>query len=214
MTRVVQSRRSRKALTISCQADQDSWKAGWTLDAYDANDTSRGNRLKGIEYLMVQKKMSETLIQRSVELAMDNVEKGGKPFACIVVDRQSGEIVCEATNQVSSSGDVSAHAEITAIRELAAKGRRDLGGCDVYITAYPCPMCLGALYYAAPEHVYYAASREQESEHYEDGGRYMELATFYNEFAKPPSKQKLPSTQLSVEDPTAPFRLWTSRNNG
>ncbi|WP_048307248.1 nucleoside deaminase [Halomonas sp. PR-M31] len=163
---------------------------------------------------MSRKNTPETLTQRSVELALNNVEEGGKPFACIVVDQKSGEILHEATNQVSQSGDLSAHAEITAIRELAAKGRTDLSGCEVYITAYPCPMCLGALYYAAPEQVYYAASREQEGEHYEDGGRYMKLLTFYDEFAKPASQQNLPSTQVSVEDPTAPFRLWTSRNDG
>ncbi|WNL39530.1 nucleoside deaminase [Halomonas sp. PAMB 3264] len=161
---------------------------------------------------MTQTPTPETLIQRSVELALENVDAGGKPFACIVVDRESGEIVHEATNQVSQSGDLTAHAEITAIRELAAKGRTDLNGCDVYITAYPCPMCLGALYYAAPEQVYFAATREQEGEHYEDGGRYMTLATFYDEFAKPIAQQNLPFTQMKVEDPTAPFRRWTHRH--
>lgn len=161
---------------------------------------------------MTQENTPETFVQRTVDLAQKSVEDGGKPFACIVVDRQSGEILHEATNQVSQSGDVSAHAEITAIRELAAKGRTDLGGCDVYVTAYPCPMCLGALYYAGPERIYYAASREQEDAHYEDGGRYMTLATFYDEFAKPASEQNLPSTHVNVEDPTAPFRSWTSRH--
>jgi len=74
-------------------------------------------------------------------------------------------------------------------------------------------MCLGALYYAAPEQVYYAASRDQEGEHYEDGGRYMTLASFYGEYAKPPSEQNLPSAHVPVDDPTIPFRLWTSRND-
>lgn len=86
---------------------------------------------------MTQRNIPETLVQRCVELSLNNVEDGGKPFTCIVVDQQSGEILHEATNQVSQSGDVSAHAEITAIRELAAKGQTDLSGCDVYITAYP-----------------------------------------------------------------------------
>lgn len=162
---------------------------------------------------MSQSSSTETFAQRTVDLALTNVEEGGKPFACVVVDRKTGDVVHEATNQVSQTGDVSAHAEVTAIRELAAAGRTDLTGCDVYVTAYPCPMCLGALYYAAPEQVYYAASRDQEDEHYEDGGRYMSLATFYDEYAKPISEQNLPSVQVSTEDPTAPFRLWTSRND-
>ena len=152
------------------------------------------------------------LVQRSVALALDNVEAGGKPFACVVVDRESGRILHEATNQVAQSGDVSAHAEITAIRALAAEGRGDLSGCDVYVTAYPCPMCLGALYYAEPERVIYAASREQESEHYEDGGRYMQLDTFYGEYAKALEERALPAEQGDTEDPTGPFRAWTEQH--
>lgn len=163
---------------------------------------------------MPQTHAHKKLTQRTVDLALDNAKNGGKPFACVVVDQQTGEVLHEATNQVAQTGDVSAHAEITAIRELAAQGRTDLAGCDVYVTAYPCPMCLGALYYAAPEAVYYAASREQEGEHYEDGGRYMSLSTFYGEYAKPAAEQNLPSTHVGVEDPTAPFRLWTSRQSG
>ena len=161
--------------------------------------------------------MSDTqhaeLTQRTVDLALANVENGGKPFACVVVDQNSGDIIHEATNQVAQAGDVTAHAEITAIRELAARGRADLSGCDVYVSAYPCPMCLGALYYAAPEHVYYAASREQEGEHYEDGGRYMSLSTFYGEYAKPAAEQNLPSAHIGVDDPTAAFRQWTSQHS-
>ena len=163
---------------------------------------------------MSEQSTTSTLTQRAVDLAMTNVEAGGKPFACVVVDRESGEVVHEATNQVAQSGDVTAHAEITAIRELAAAGRTDLRGCDVHVTAYPCPMCLGALYYAAPEAVYFAASREQEGEHYEDGGRYMSLATFYDEYAKAAEDQNLPSTHVATDDPTAPFRAWTSRHGG
>ena len=156
--------------------------------------------------------MNSTLAQRTIDLALANVDEGGKPFACIVVDRASGEVLHEATNQVSQAGDVTAHAEITAIRELTATGRSDLTGCDVYVTAYPCPMCLGALYYAAPERVYFAASREQEDQEYEDGGRYMTLSTFYDEVAKPAAAQNLPSEQVEVDDPTAAFRAWTARH--
>ncbi|GAA2013069.1 nucleoside deaminase [Nocardioides kribbensis] len=150
--------------------------------------------------------------QRAVELALLNVDQGGKPFACVVVDAATGEVVVEAANQVAQSGDPTAHAEITAIRDLAARGRSDLEGCDVYVTAYPCPMCLGALYYAAPDRVLFGATREQEGEHYEDGGRWMTLATFYDEYAREPADRSLPSAQVAVEDPTAPFRAWSERH--
>jgi guanine deaminase len=153
--------------------------------------------------------MDESQLQRTVTLALDNVEAGGKPFACIVVDATSGEVLVEAANRVAQDGDPTAHAEIMAIRELAARGRSDLTGCDVYVTASPCPMCLGALYYAAPEQVFFAATREQEDEHYEDGNRYMSLATFYDEYAKDPADRALPTSQGPTDDPTAPFRAWT-----
>lgn len=157
------------------------------------------------------------LVARSIELAAANVSNGGKPFATIVVDSASGEVLLEATNQVSQSGDKTAHAEITAIRELAAQGREDLTGCDVYVTAYPCPMCLGALYYAEPERVVYAVTRDEEDEHYEDGGRYVTLAGFYDEYAKPVAERALPSVQgdpagLGLDDATEPFRAWTSQH--
>jgi len=153
-------------------------------------------------------------VARSVDLALDNVASGGKPFACVVVDAATGEVLHEATNQVAQSGDKTAHAEIVAIRALAAGGRTDLHGCDVYVTAYPCPMCLGALYYAEPERVVFAATREQEDEHYEDGGRYMSLATFYDEYAAAPADRALPAVQGEHADPTAPFRDWSARHDG
>ncbi|ROP44968.1 nucleoside deaminase [Pseudokineococcus lusitanus] len=149
-----------------------------------------------------------THLARSVALALDNVEDGGKPFACVVVERSTGEVLQESTNQVVQSGDVTAHAEITALRALAAAGRRELTGCDVFVTASPCPMCLGALYYAAPERVVFAATREQEGEHYEDGGRYFSLATFYDEYARPEAERALPMSQGEVDDPQAPFRRY------
>ena len=161
---------------------------------------------------MTDEEQARTHTRRAVELALTNVAEGGKPFGCVVVDHATGQVVHESTNQVAQSGDVSAHAEITAIRELATLGRTDLSGCDVYVTAYPCPMCLGALYYAAPEHVFYAATREEEGEHYEDGGRWMTLATFYDEVAAPAERQSLPSTRIDTDDPTEPFREWTSRH--
>lgn len=143
-------------------------------------------------------------VQRSVDLALENVESGGKPFACLLV--REGEVVVEATNQVAQTGDVTAHAEIQALRIAAERGLTDFSEYDVYITAHPCPMCLGALYYAAPRSVIYAATREQEAEHYEDGNRYMTLSTFYDEFPLGPADRALPMLQGPTTDPTASFR--------
>ncbi|WIB59551.1 nucleoside deaminase [Curtobacterium sp. MCLR17_007] len=147
------------------------------------------------------------LTERVVARALQNVREGGKPFACLIV--RDGKVLVEAANQVAQSGDPTSHAEITAIRLAAEMGVTDLTGLDVYVTAYPCPMCLGALYYAQPDRVVFAASRDQESEHYEDGNRLMTLDTFYGEYTKPAHERALPSEQVATEDPTAPFRQWS-----
>ncbi len=148
----------------------------------------------------------------AVSRAMDNVREGGKPFACLIV--KDGEIVVEAVNHVAQEGDPTAHAEIRAIRAAAAEGISDLTGYDMFVTAYPCPMCLGAVYYAQPDRLVYAATREQEGEHYEDGNRLMTLATFYDEYSKPVDERALATAQVEVEDPTGPFREWTAKHPG
>lgn len=100
-----------------------------------------------------------------------------------------------------------------SLRAAALQDITDLTGYEMYVTAYPCPMCLGALYYATPDRVVYAATREQEGEHYDDGNRYMSLRTFYDEYAKPIGEQNLPLVQGNVTDPTAPFRRWSALND-
>lgn len=152
----------------------------------------------------------QTFIDLAVDLALQNVEEGGKPFGCVVV--RDGEVVVQATNHVAQTGDPTAHAEVMALRAAAEQGVTSLEGHDVYVTAYPCPMCLGALYYAQPARVFFAATREQEGEHYEDGNRLMTLATFYDEYAKPVEERNLAAEQLPVADPAAPFTAWKSRH--
>ena len=151
------------------------------------------------------------LVERSLDLASENVRDGGKPFACLIV--RDGEVLVEATNRVAATGDVTAHAEVVALRRAAEQGLTDFDDCDIYITAHPCPMCLGALYYAAPRSVVYAATREQENEYYEDGNRYMTLATFYDEFPRRPQDRNLPMTQGRATDPAAPFRAYAERHD-
>ncbi|PCN48735.1 tRNA-specific adenosine deaminase [Curtobacterium sp. 'Ferrero'] len=152
------------------------------------------------------------LTELAVRRALENVEDGGKPFACLIV--RDGEVVVEAVNHVAQTGDPTAHAEIRAIRQAAGQGITDLTGYEVVVTAYPCPMCLGALYYAQPDRVVFAATREQESEHYEDGNRLMTLDTFYDEYAKPAEERALRAEQGDAADPTAPFRAWSARHAG
>lgn len=146
----------------------------------------------------------------TISRARENVQNGGKPFACLIV--KEGEIVVEAVNHVAQEGDPTAHAEIRAIRAAAERGITDLSGYNMFVTAYPCPMCLGAVYYAQPDRLVYAVTREQEGEHYEDGNRLMTLGTFYDEYAKPIDERTLRSEHGHAEDATAPFADWTARH--
>jgi len=153
----------------------------------------------------------DTFTALTIQRAQENVEEGGKPFACLLV--RDGEIVVEANNHVAQTGDPTAHAEIRAIRLAAEQGITDLRGFDAYVTAYPCPMCLGALYYAQPDRGIYAVTREQEGEHYEDGNRLMSLDTFYDEYSKTIDDRTLPSEHGHAENATAPFIAWTAQHN-
>src|SRR5579872_3632306 len=95
---------------------------------------------------------------RAIALAIENVRSGGGgPFAAVIV--KDGRVVGEGTNRVTSSNDPTAHAEVVAIRAAChAMGTFQLDGCDVYTTCEPCPMCLGAIYWARPGKVYFACT--------------------------------------------------------
>ena len=93
---------------------------------------------------------------RAIDLAIENVRTGGGPFAAVVV--KDGRIVAEGTNRVTSSNDPTAHAEVVAIRAACTALRAfQLDGCDLYTTCEPCPMCLGAIYWARPARVYFGS---------------------------------------------------------
>ncbi len=147
---------------------------------------------------------------RVIELATTNVERGGKPFSCLVV--RDGEVIAESPNLVAQSNDPTAHAEIVAIRQACQRlGTPSLEGCDVYVTAEPCPMCLGALYYAAPDRVVYLATREQEAELYRDDGRYVQMETFYTEYGLEPGARRLPLEHSPVDGALRPYETWATR---
>ena len=95
-------------------------------------------------------------LAEALRVASENVDKGGGPFGAVVV--RDGEIVARAANQVTQSNDPTAHAEVEAIREACRTlGTFQLEGCEIYSSSEPCPMCLGAVYWARPRAVYYAS---------------------------------------------------------
>ncbi|GAA2719609.1 MULTISPECIES: nucleoside deaminase [Streptomyces] len=150
-------------------------------------------------------------IQRTIDLARRNVEEGGRPFATVVV--KDGEVLAESPNKVAQTGDPTAHAEVLAIREACLRaGTEHLTGTTVYVLAHPCPMCLGALYYCSPDEVVFLTTRDAYAPYYVDDRRYFELATFYDEFAKPWQQRRLPMRHEPREEAVAVYRTWQERN--
>lgn len=149
--------------------------------------------------------------QHTIELARRNVEQGGRPFATVIV--KDGAILAESANRVAQTNDPTAHAEILAIRQACtALGTEHLAGATIYILALPCPMCLGALYYCSPDEVVFLTTREAYEPYYVDDRKYFELNTFYDEFAKPWERRRLPMRHDSRDAAVEVYRLWQQRN--
>ena len=138
----------------------------------------------------------------AIELAKEGVEKGaGGPFGCVIV--KDGVIVGKGHNQVTSSNDPTAHAEVMAIRDACAKlGAYQLTGCDLYTSCEPCPMCLGAIYWARPRRVIYACTRDEAA----DAG--FDDAVIYQEINIPAEKRKIPFDHQCLSQASALFDLW------
>jgi guanine deaminase len=150
--------------------------------------------------------------QRAIDLARQNVVAGGRPFATVIV--KDGEILAESANRVAQTHDPTAHAEILAIREACMKlGTEHLVGTTIYVLAHPCPMCLGSLYYCSPDEVVFLTSRDSYEPYYVDDRKYFELATFYDEFAKPWDRRRLPMHYQPKDEAVDVYRLWWERND-
>ncbi|MGC2695392.1 MAG: nucleoside deaminase [Candidatus Angelobacter sp.] len=143
-------------------------------------------------------------IHQAILLAVENVQNDGGPFGALVVKDQ--QIVATGTNQVTSSLDPTAHAEIVAIRKACrALGSFELAGCEIYCSCEPCPMCLGAIYWSRPERVFFAAP-----------GLAAADAGFDDSFIKgqiclPYKTQQLSIVHLTHDMALAPFQAWKAK---
>ena len=152
------------------------------------------------------------LIKRTIDLTLRNVEDGGRPFACVIM--RGGEIVAESPNLVVQTNDPTAHAEVVAIREACTKlGTPDLEGCDIYVLAHPCPMCLGALYYCSPDRVVFITARDEYAQYYKDDKKYFELESFYDEFSKLWQERRLPMDHQPDEEGLKVYERWRQLNS-
>ena len=115
-------------------------------------------------------------MRRAIALSVESVAKGGGPFGAVIA--RDGEIVAEASNSVTIDHDPTAHAEVNCIRRAAARlGTFDLSGCVIYTSCEPCPMCLGAIYWAHLDKIFYANDRKDAAAiGFDDDFKYTELS--------------------------------------
>jgi tRNA(Arg) A34 adenosine deaminase TadA len=142
-------------------------------------------------------------MKRAVALSLEKMraDQGG-PFGAVIV--REGEIIAEGWNQVTSTNDPTAHAEIVAIRRACdALGLFNLQDCDIYTSCEPCPMCLGAIYWARLRRVYFANTRADAAKiGFDDEFIYREIATEIQ-------ARTIPSQQMESADAQRAFREWT-----
>ncbi len=143
-------------------------------------------------------------MQEAINLAKENLKlNNGGPFGAVVV--KNGKIIGRGVNTVTSKMDPTAHAEINAIREACENlDSFQLQGCQIYSSCEPCPMCLGAIYWARPEKIYFAATREDAAKAgFDDSEIYKEIVLSAND-------RKIPSEQILKKEAEAIFAQWIS----
>jgi guanine deaminase len=150
--------------------------------------------------------MSADFMRRAIVLALDNISCGGGPFAAVVV--KDARVIAEGVNRVTAANDPTAHAEVVAIRE-ACRALRDfqLAGCDLYTTCEPCPMCLGAIYWARPARVFYAGTAADAA------AAGFDDAFIYDELKHPHAERRIPMTQLLRDESLSIFSTWKQQEN-
>ncbi len=145
-------------------------------------------------------------MERAIELSIQNITRGGSPFGAVIV--KDDVIIAEGFNQVTSNNDPTAHAEVTAIRNAAKNlNSFDLSGCSIYTSCEPCPMCLGAIYWAKIKDMYFGNTR-QDAEHIGFSDNYI-----YKEINKSINERALPAEQLMNKEALKAFSLWDSKDD-
>jgi guanine deaminase len=146
-------------------------------------------------------------MMEAIHLSIANVEEGaGGPFGAVVV--KDGKIIARGVNKVTALNDPTAHAEVMAIREACkALNTFQLDGCEIYTSCEPCPMCLGAIYWARPDKLYYANSKEDAA------AIQFDDQFIYEEIAKPVDQRKLFTRQMLREEAMEAFNKWAQSTN-
>lgn len=147
----------------------------------------------------------EKFMRRAIELAQDGIDKNdGGPFGCVVV--KNGEIIGEGCNQVTSTNDPTAHAEVVAIRNACRNlNSFQLEDCIIYTSCEPCPMCLGAIYWARPAKMYFACNKKDAAKVGFDDD------FIYEEIAVPIETRKIKTINFLREEGLKVFENWANK---
>ena len=149
---------------------------------------------------------SNDLMRKAIKLSIDNIDKGGGPFAAVIV--RNGTLVATAANSVTNDNDPTAHAEVNAIRKAAKELETfDLSDCEIYTSCEPCPMCLGAIYWSGIKTVYYG-NNKQDAADIEFDDKFI-----YQELDLPINKRKVKFEQLLPDEAKIAFVKWKHSTN-
>jgi len=151
--------------------------------------------------------MDVKFMREAIQQSLEGMERNeGGPFGAVVV--KDGKIVGRGNNRVTSSNDPTAHAEVVAIRDACKNlGSYQLDGCDIYTSCEPCPMCLGAIYWARPERVFFGCTRTDAADIQFDD------ALIYDEMTVPLEQRKIPMIPLLRDEALQVFRAWKEKED-
>ncbi|UOQ67940.1 nucleoside deaminase [Hymenobacter volaticus] len=141
-------------------------------------------------------------MREAIRLSIEKMQAGyGGPFGAVIV--KNGAIIARGFNQVTSTNDPTCHAEVDAIRKAcAALGSFQLDDCDLYTSCEPCPMCLGAIYWARPRRVFYGNTKQDAA------AVGFDDQFIYDEIEKPLEQRRIAMTELLRDEAGAGFRAW------
>jgi len=145
---------------------------------------------------------NKKFMRKAIALSEENIKNGGGPFGAVIV--KEGKIISTGVNRVTANTDPTAHAEVNAIRKAAKKlGTFDLAGCDIYTSCEPCPMCLGAVYWAHLDKMYYGNTKtDARNIGFDD-------SFIYDEIVLSPESRRVKTIQLLPEEAIVAFHSWT-----
>ena len=151
-------------------------------------------------------KNCEGYMREAIDLSINNIDNDGGPFGAVIV--KDGKIIARGVNRVTSNIDPTAHAEVNAIREASKSlGTFDLSGCEIYSSCEPCPMCLGAIYWARLDKLYFANTKQDAKDiEFDD-------SFIYEELDLPIEKRKIPTIQMLREKALAAFNKWKNKED-